>query len=369
MIKYGYENTVCGTGGEGTLSPYMYDKLYLKNSFTLILDSDKAGQNAAREVWAKRLGVGRCWNVKLPYDDIRNEKEDVNSFLIKYGKDEFQKFIDNKYQFKIEGVSSLIDTLYKMYAQSDEGIMYSLPWNTINRQLGGGIERKQLVTIGGQPGFGKTSQVLQICHHFATVHKMPSLVTCLEMSEIKLATKIVQLHNDLDYQEIDPNHALVYAKDLEDIPIYFAYSPTITPQIYYNTVREARNRYGCELFVFDNLQLLVRSGEESDIGKATQMFKNTIAMGLDVIMIMVSQPRKLNAEREPTYDDLKGSSSISADSDIILLGRRKRKKEGDGFDAFESKATIIIDKSRFSSGGRSYLEFIGGKSKFVEYKK
>ena len=30
---------------------------------------------------------------------------------------------------------------------------------------------------------------------------------------------------------------------------------------------------------------------------------------------------------------------------------------------FESKTMIIIDKSRFSSGGRTYLEFIGAKSR------
>ena len=362
MIKHGYKNSVCGTGGEGSLTSDMYDKLYLKESITLILDADQVGQNAALKVWATRLGLGRCWNVKLP------DEEDVNSYFLKYTKDDFEELLKNKYKFKVEGISSITEALYELYNLSQsEQIVYELPWENLNRAIKG-FEKTQLITVGGIPGFGKTSMVLQLAHHFAKKYNMPSLITCLEMGIPKLVTKIIQNHYDLDYQEVLPSEVLAYINDLEDLPIYFAYSPAITPKIYYNTVKEARNRYGCELFVFDNLQLFVRSDKESDIGKVTKMFKD-IAMGLDVIFLMVSQPRKLNSEREPTFDDLKGSSAIAADSDIILLGRRKRIKDKFGFNSFESKATVLIDKSRFSAGARLQLEFVGEKSRFDEMKK
>ena len=362
MIKHGYDNTVAGTGGEGTLTSDMYDTLYLKDKFTLILDADAAGQVAARDVWAKRLGVGRCLNVKLPDD------EDVNSFINEYGIEEFEIYLNNAHKFKVDGIISLVDALFQMhdrYTGTTE--VFSLPWESVNSKIGGGFERKQLIVLGGQAGVGKTSGALQIGHHFVIEHKMPSLTVCLEMAEDKLATKIVQLHLDLDYNDINPNHALAYAQELEGVEMYFGYSPVITPELYYNTVKEARNRYGCELFIFDNLQLLVVSDKESDYAKAVKMFKR-IAMELDVIMLLVSQPRKLNSERNPTYDDLKGSASISQGADTVILTHRKRQdKDGDGHESFVEKTSFIVDKARFASGGKTSLKFVGNKSRFEEY--
>ena len=366
MIKNGYENSVCGTVGEGTLSPYMYDKLYQLEKFILIMDSDKVGQQSAKNIWSKRLGIDRCWNVVLP------EGHDVNSYFLEHTKEEFEELLKKAYQFKVAGVSSLNDVFYDMYNKSLNKTLdvLPLPWNSLNGLIGGGLEKKNLNIIGGIAGSGKTSLTLQIAHHFAKEHSMPSLITCLEMSEIKLATKIVQLEKDLTYDEVNYSHALMYAKDLEDLSIYFAYSPTISGDIYFNTVREARNRYGCELFIFDNLQLLVTSDKESDYAIAVKMFKR-IVMELDVIMVLVSQPRKLNAERAPTYDDLKGSAAISQAGDLIMLMYRRRKNDGgattSSIDSFVPKTQIIVDKARFSSGGKTLFNFIGAKSRFEEW--
>lgn len=362
LIKHGYNNTVASTGGEGTLSPYMYDKLYLKEQFLLILDADSAGQKAARDVWAKRLGVGRCWNVPLP------DGEDINSFFLKYGEEEFNELLEKKHRFKIKGVTSLEEALYEMYKRSLDGDqVYPLPWTSLNKRINGGIKRKQLIVIGAQAGIGKTSMGLQIVDYFATEYNVPSLTVCLEMDEVDLATKIVQVHNDLDYNEIDPSHALVYARDLEELPIYFGYSPTVSADIYYNTVKEARNRYGCELFLFDNLQLMVVSDKESDYASAVKMFKR-IAMELDVMMILISQPRKLNREGNMTYDALKGSAAISQGADTVILLNRKRVEDERGQSSFESKTTVITDKARFATGGWSILEMVGRKSRFDEWK-
>jgi len=365
MIKNGYENSVCGTVGEGVLSSYMYDKLYLIEKFFIIMDSDIIGQQAARKIWARRLGINRCWNVELP------DGEDVNSYFLKHTKEDFKELLKNAYQFKVEGISSLEDVFYEMHQKSvgDEDDVFPLPWDNVNKKIGGGLEKKNLTVIGAMAGIGKTSISIQIAYHLAKQYNIPPLITCLEMSRIKLATKIVQLDKDLTYEEVDYNHALMYARDLEGLDMYFAYSPTITPEIYYNTVRNARDRYGCELFVFDNLQLLVTSDKESDYAKAVKMFKR-IAMELDVMMLLVSQPRKLNTERKPTYDDLKGSAAISQGGDLIILMHRRRKKgDVDMIDSFESKTLIIVDKSRFSAGGKAVLEFLGAKSRFIEIKR
>ncbi len=363
LIQQGYENVIGITGGAGTLLPTWYDKLILKEKLFLILDSDSAGQNAARDVWATRLGINKCWNVSLP------EKEDINSFFKKYTKDKFDNAVKEAQRFKVEGISSLSEALYELYRKSkdkDALDTYPLPWESVNRLLGGGLTKKRLTVLGGPPKTGKTSFAMQICYHFAKEYKIPSLLFCLEMPETSLATKIVQLDRDLRIEEVKAENAQIYASEIGDLPIYFGYQPKIKPDVFYNTMKEVRNRYGVELGVFDNLQIMVRTGEEADIGNASKMFKD-LAMELNIMFILISQPRKLGGD-DMTYYDLKGSSAIPADSDEVILMQRKRLTKIDERGSFDPVTKIIVDASRFAPGGRCNLYMEGAKSKFIEYK-
>jgi len=362
LLQQGFSNAVGITGGAGTLLPEWYDSLLMMDSLYLIFDSDKAGQNSARDVWAERLGISKCWNVELPVG------MDINKFFLTHTRKDFEEYLKKAYQFKVSGVVSLKEALYEMHRQAQDEVeiqKFPLPWKSVNYRIGGGLQKKHLIVLGGIPGVGKTSFGLQICHYFAKQYKMPSLFFCLEMPETSLATKIVQLEYDITIDEINPSDGIVYADGMQDLPMYFGYSSKITPDVFYNTMREARNRYGIQVGVFDNLQRMVRSGEESDTGKASGIMKD-IAMDLNITMILVSQPRKMNREEDPTYDDLKGSSAIPADSDLTILLHRKR--ISDGSSSLDPITRVIVDKSRFAPGGRAFLRMEGAKSAFVEAK-
>jgi replicative DNA helicase len=167
-------------------------------------------------------------------------------------------------------------------------------------------------------------------------------------------------------EEIEYKDALIYASELENVPLYLGYSSRVTPKNFYNTMEEVRNRYGVQIGVFDNLQRLVRTGEEKDMGQASGIFKD-ITMDLNMPFILVSQPRKLNRDRNPTIDDLKGSGAIPADADEVLLLYRKRVSAVDGSSqSLDPMTKIIIDKSRYSAGGSRILRFVGEKSRFEE---
>ena len=364
LLQNGYENAVGLTVGAGTLKPSWFDKLVLKKKIISILDNDSAGQTAARDVWATRLGVDKCYNVVLP------KGYDTSDFLLEYDKEELDKLIEKASRFKVDGIYSLSESLYQLYERSQTGELnrYGLPWKSVNELLDGGIEKKWLVVIGGVPASGKTSMAMAILYHFAKNYEIPGLMFCMEMSESALATKVIQLHYDLSYKEINPADGLAYAMKMEDIPLYFGYKSSVTPQIFYNTVKATRDRYGIGIAVFDNLQRMVRSDKESDFAKASGIFKD-IAMDLNIPMILISQPRKVNAERDITYDDLKGTGAISADADVVILLNRKRKKGANSVMSFDSKTTVIVDKSRLAAGGRIQLNFVGEKSKFEEIQK
>ena len=371
LIQNGYENTVGTTVGAGTLKPDWYEQLIIKEKLYICFDADDAGQKAARDIWATRLGIGKCWNVELP------KGEDVNSFFLTHDKEDFDKLVLKASQFKIKGIKSIGEVFIEMYRRSrtikDE--TFRLPWEPVNKLLGGGLRCGRLTVLGAYPGTGKTSMAIQICNHFATTYNMPCLIFCMEMPEVTLATKIVQLHLDLTDKEVRYDDGLVYLHELGELPIYFGYSSKITPTIFYNTMKEVRDRYGVQFGVFDNLQRMIRSGDESDMARASGMFKD-LTLDLNIPFLLISQPRKADKETmntSITYEELKGSSAIPADSDeVILLHRRKltlpgKDKDETASEAYSSKTKVIVDKSRFSSGGSCFLEMIGEKSKFIEW--
>ena len=364
LLENGYENVVGVTGGAGTLLPEWYDQLIYTEKIYLCFDNDEnqAGQKAARDVWAKRLGVGRVWNVVLP------KGEDINSFFLKHKKEDFDRLLLEAHQFKVDGIISLQDTVYKIYndfqSDGDEEV-FKLPWASVNKKVGGGLKRKDLIVLGGIGGVGKTSMSLQIAYKMATDYKLPSLIFCMEMPEAALAIKIIQLKFDLRIEEVYKGDILLYVKEIEDIPIYFGYSSSVTPNIFYNTMTEVVNRYGVQFGVFDNLHRMVRDGEESSIAKACGKFKD-LAMDLNIPFLLISQPRKLNSEEAPTYDALKGSSAISQDADIVLLIHRRRLSELETDASFSDETQVIVDKARLYSGGKTRLKFLGAKSRFED---
>jgi KaiC/GvpD/RAD55 family RecA-like ATPase len=369
LLQAGYENVVGITGGAGTLLPPWQEKLSMKSKIYLCLDADPVGQKAAFNVWATRLGINKCWNVLLP------EGFDINKYFLQSTKNDFDLLLKSASLFKSDGLLSLTDALYDLYLQSknkDNFEKFALPWKNVNKLIGGGLSRKHLTVLGGIAGSGKTTFAMQILWHLAKTYKLPGLFFCLEMPETQLAIKVVQLNENITFGEIRPDEALVYSQHLEDLPIYFGYSSKVTPNIFYNTMKAARDRYGVEFGVFDKIQRMVRTGEKTDMGRASGMFKDLV-MDLNIPFILISQPRKLNSEEEPTYDDLKGSSSLSQDPDLIILIHRRRQKalnnekvEEVKMDRLSEVTEVIVDKSRYASGGFTRLTFIGNRSKFVE---
>jgi len=370
LLQNGYSNAVGLTVGAQTLQPEWYDQLNEMSRIYLVLDSDKTGQDAARNVYALRLGMDRCWNIVLP------EGEDVNSFFQKYNKEEFDVFVKNATRFSIEGIMDIPQIISEMYQQStnENSHMVETPWPLVNNLMGGGLKKKHLVVVGGQAGTGKTTFVLQIAYHLATVYNLPSFIFCLEMSEVDLLVKIIQLKFDLTYDGIDMSDAYVYGQEVATLPLLFGYQSNITQDVYRNTVKQVRDKYGCAFFVFDNLHRWIRSDKESDYAEAVGFFKD-IAMDYEIMMAMVAQPRKLNENTStnngndptsflPTYDDLKGSSAIGQDADEVLLLHRRRNTDESVMGSFQKKTFVINDKARFASGGNCLLHFEPAKSRF-----
>jgi KaiC/GvpD/RAD55 family RecA-like ATPase len=363
LLQNGYENVVGITVGAGTLKSDWYDKLILKSKIYLCFDADNAGQNAARNVWAERLGKDKCYNVELP------EGMDVNDYFLKYKKEDFDELIKKAYTFRINGVKTLSEVFLEMYHRSDDqdGLL-TTPWPKVNKLLEKkkGFKKGRYLVLSGRAKSGKTTLAMQLCYHFIETYQEPCLFVCLEMPEIDLAVKLVQLHYGISYEEVSYKDAMIYANDLSGLPFYFGYIPNITPEIYYNTAKAVRDRFGVEIIVFDNIQLMVRTGEEKDMGQASRMFQMA-SRNLGILQILISQPRKTGGEEDLVADDLKGSSALQQDADYVMFLNRRRLKGDELERAFDPKTKLTVDMSRYSSGGNTHLNFMEAYSRFEEF--
>lgn len=367
LLMAGYDNVVGTTGGAQTLKTEWYDALKEKKKIFLAFDSDEAGQKGAKETWAARLGYSKCYVVPIP-----KETKDVTEYFMEGNTPEqFTQLMMEASAFAIPGVRSIVSILKDMAEEKPEDAYISLPWDRANELLDGGVRGGELITLSAPPGVGKTTMAMQIISHIVRKYKRPVLFFCQEMTFDKLARLFVCHMLDKPWMEFMKDDAMLLSTQFEETPVYFGYAPRLTTEQVMHTFLEARERFGVQFFVFDNLHTLIREHEQvvERIGAASKMFKD-LAMEMKVPILLIAQPRKMEKDEVMFYYTIKGSSDIPADSDIVLLLHRQREKLIEGQEStmasFSPVTDFIIDKSRESAGGRFKLYFDSAFRQFFE---
>lgn len=372
LLMAGIENVVGTTGGAQTLLPEWFDVLKDKEKIYLAFDADEAGQKGAKESWASRLGYGKCYNVVLP------DGMDVTDYFMEgHAVEDFNELLGKATVFNIPGIRSITSILRGIADNPAEEQYFPTPWGNVNSLLGGGIRKGELLTLSAPPGVGKTTMALQMSSLFAFKLNKPTLIFCMEMTAEQLVRIFVSQCLDKPWVEFRREDALILSMQFEEVPVYFGYAPRIKPLQVQQTFLEARDRFGIEFFVFDNLHTLIREHDNvvERIGAASKMFKD-LAMETNTVIMLIAQPRKMEKDEVMHYYVIKGSSDIPADSDIICLLHRNRTKEIKEVDeksigeydvgynitrtsTFEDKTRLIVDKIRESAGGECRLRFDG----------
>ncbi len=127
------------------------------------------------------------------------------------------------------------------------------------------------------------------------------------------------------------------------------------------------SRTELDIFVFDHLHFLCRSinNQVQEVGLAVQAFK-FMAEELEVPVILIAQPRKIQPDTIMTAMDLKDSSSIYSDCDHLIILHRNRMassqvSEGTGLhdQAFDPLTLVRVEASRYNAGGEATLHYYG----------
>jgi twinkle protein len=365
----GIKNIVTGTTGAGSFESSWIDQLAKVRRIVLCYDGDEAGEKGAREL-ARRLGYDRCFKVVLP------DGQDVNDFFTS-GHDifDFQGLVNAAKRFDVAGILSFQEGMERYRTEIESGEEESglrTGWPSVDRIIKTGLMPGELAVLSAPPKTGKTTFGLQITTHNA-LHDIPSLFFCLEMRPRKVVQKIIQC--DTRREIIEPDEIRRAEIHFRDAPLYLGYSyqkPTIDGII--DTLKAAVKRYGLKLVCFDHLHFLCRSisNQVQEVGLAVQAFK-FLAEEMEISVLLIAQPRKIQADSIMTAMDLKDSSSIFSDCDHLIILHRKRSatavkdpKEDTVLQkqAFEPITLVRVEASRYNAGGEALLYYHGEYGRF-----
>ncbi|MDY0187582.1 MAG: DnaB-like helicase C-terminal domain-containing protein [Syntrophus sp. (in: bacteria)] len=364
LIDRGIKNVVGITAGAGSFDPSWIDQFQAVKKIILMYDPDEPGQKGAREA-ARRLGYDRCFNVVLP------DGQDVNEYF-RSGHDlfEFQALIGESGQFDVAGIMNFANGLKQLQDElkkPDQTPGIRTGWTEVDRIIKTGFMPGELIVLSAPPKIGKSTFALQIITSNA-FQGIPSLFYGLEMRLIKVVQKIVQCRSKKE--EIGPAEIEMTRINFQGKPLYLGFchqKPTLDGII--ETLKAAIRRYGLKLLAFDHLHFLCRSvsNQVQEIGLAVQAFK-FLAEELEVSIILIAQPRKIQADSIMTAMDLKDSSSIFSDCDhLIILHRMSNRGDGSGelaTEAYKPETSVRIEASRYNAGGECLLYFHGEYSRF-----
>ena len=248
-------------------------------------------------------------------------------------------------------------------------------------ELTTGLQKSDLIIIGGRPSMGKTAFSLNIAQHVGVNMNEPVAIFSLEMSKEQLAFRMLCSEAMVDSNNIrkgfirkDDWHKLTSAAGkLAQSPIFIDDSSAISVLEMRAKARRLKVEHGLSLIIVDYLQLMRGRGKterrEQEISEISRSLKG-LAKELRVPVIALSQLNRgvetRTGNKKPTLADLRESGAIEQDADVIIFLYRDEVYNKDSNDN-KGKAEIIISKQRNGPTGSIPLSFISHCTRFVDY--
>jgi len=240
-----------------------------------------------------------------------------------------------------------------------------------------GLQKGDLIIVGGRPSMGKTSVVMNMAGHIAINEKRPVAVFSLEMSADALTTRLFASEARVDGQRLRTGRLLETdwpklaraADRLFKAPMFIDDTAGITALEMRAKCRRLKATKGdIGLIVVDYLQLMKgkpgidsREQEISDISRGLK----ALAREMECPVIALSQLNRSLERREdkrPQMSDLRESGSIEQDADLICFIYRDEVYNKESPD--KGIAEIIIAKQRNGPTGTVRVAFLRDYTRF-----
>ena len=322
----------------------------------------------ARIVWEKYIQRETAKSAEAllnaSYDDYKN----VGSILEKHSKliDELRQIQPSKQR----NIDVLVDEM-RATVEEDSNL---IPFNLGHLDtFAGGMTRKEITVLGGRPGHGKTTLVINIIKGLIEQGYRVMLFN-REMSNTEMLKKMVVMESTgLKYGDIRRNDLSETSKEefeLVSEKMKFNYENFLM----YDNVRTLDDclreiaKHKPDVVIDDYIQLIdvsgIKEGRRFEIEKIMQEYK-WICKQEDCSAILVSQ---LNREIEkrldprPRMSDYAESGVIEQTAESAMFVFYGHNFDSEKFNPYKSE--IIVSKSRYGKIGTHSVGFNGGRCKF-----
>lgn len=222
--------------------------------------------------------------------------------------------------------------LIKDIIAKDTGSMIRSGFTTFDEKING-FKKGELVVLGGRPGMGKTSFLLQIALNITRENKK-GLFFSLDLAKDLLSTRFLAFESDIevnriygrDLQDHQLSQLQVAALKLESTQLYIDDSMCSILDIRSKCEKQKDNQ-GLDIVFVDYLQLISGSNRrfsnrESEVAFVCRGLKQ-IAKDFNVCVVVTSQLSRAvetrGGDRRPMLSDLRESGAIEQDADKVMF--------------------------------------------------
>lgn len=246
----------------------------------------------------------------------------------------------------------------------DEKVGITTGFIDLDRMLGG-LRRKQLVTIAGATGMGKSIMLVDLARHIAIKLGMTVALFSLEMSKEEIFDRILAAEAGVPHHCIrdgnlhDGDWQRISAKlgPMSNAPLFLCDKAPMTVADMLRQSRKLKEQHGqLDVVMVDHMHLVSPSDrcldERARLENVSRGLKLNLAMDLDLTVVAAAQLNRNHAARSskrPELTDLKNSSSIEQDSNVVVLIHRDDHYDPESPRAGE--ADFLVEKNRNGSKG------------------
>ena len=201
-----------------------------------------------------------------------------------------------------------------------------------------GLNRGDLIVLGGRPAMGKTSISLNIALNIAERNSFPVCIFSLEMSKEQITYRLMSMESGIESGRLRTGRLQqdewpVLAKSIENIgrrKIYINDKSTISIkeiQDICSTIKDQSKNKKLGLIVIDFVQLMELDQTSLDLSRDDELTKIAIklkklAIELDVPVLVTSQLEREIERRNnkrPMLSDIRDTSALEGFADIITM--------------------------------------------------
>lgn len=211
-----------------------------------------------------------------------------------------------------------------------------------------GMKAGELILLAGKTSRGKTTLALNIANNVALAGQTVLFVT-LEMTHDEITQRSMFI-NGCTGDDLTEDYEAVASRTV------FQATDELRWDSIDKLMEKAKLEMGVDLVIIDHLHYFTRelNNVAEDLGRITKEFKKN-AIRHSVPVILISHVRKTMNDKEATMDDMRGSSYMAQDADIVLMvGRldedpdntlvKIEKNRNRGFDYQNNKISLYTDR-------------------------